>query len=344
MNMSKRSTRFSVPTLLAAALSIAAVGYGQDSAQVRMQAEQILKQTGVQGGLIVYVGCGSGELTAALGAADRYLVQGLDRDPRRVDEAREHIASLGHYGRVSARRLRGDRLPYATGMVNLVVVEQPDEISADEVQRVLSPGGVAYVRQGDGWRKTVKPRDEKTDEWTHVLHGPDGNAVADDAVVGPPEQIQWVSTPRQARAHEHLASVSALVSAGGRIFSIEDHGPAASVLLPPKWFLVARDAFNGVVLWKRPVGPWQSPLTTFRAGPVTLARRLIAIGDRVYATTGLGKPLEMLEAATGQTLHTYEATEGTTEVLYRNGLLFVVVDKGDSRNATEAARRRGSDV
>jgi len=344
MNALQRTTRLAVPVVLAAALAIAAVCHGQESDRVRAQAEQILKQTGFQGGLIVDVGCGRGELTAALGAAGRYLVQGLDRDPRRVQQARKHIASLGRYGRTSARQLSGDRLPYATGMVNLVVVERPDQTSTKEVRRVLSPGGVAYIQQDNRWSKTVKPRRQETDEWTHVLHGPDGNAVADDTVVGPPRHVQWVGPPRQARAHEHLASISVLVSAGGRIFSIEDEGPAASVLLPPKWFLVARDAFNGVELWKMPVGPWQSPLTPFRQGPVTLSRRLIAIGDRVYATTGFGKPLQSLDAATGRTLHTYEATQGTTEVLYRDGLLFLVVGKGDAPAAAKAAQRRGKSV
>ena len=42
------------------------------------------------------------------------------------------------------------------------------------------------------------------------------------------------------------------------IFSIIDEGPTASVLLPPQWNLVAQDAFNGVVLWKRKI--WSAPV------------------------------------------------------------------------------------
>ena len=41
-------------------------------------APDILKATGVQGGLIVHVGCGDGKLTAELRVDDRYLVHGLD--------------------------------------------------------------------------------------------------------------------------------------------------------------------------------------------------------------------------------------------------------------------------
>jgi predicted RNA methylase len=37
---------------------------------------------GVHGGLIAHLGCGTGELTLALGAGPGRLVQGLDPDPK----------------------------------------------------------------------------------------------------------------------------------------------------------------------------------------------------------------------------------------------------------------------
>jgi hypothetical protein len=40
------------------------------------------------------------------------------------------------------------------------------------------------------------------------------------------------------------------VSGGGRIFYIIDEGSRITILTPAKWTLVARDAFNGTVLWK----------------------------------------------------------------------------------------------
>ena len=85
-------------------------------------AREILEQSGIQGGLIVHVGCGDGTLTAALRAGDRYVVQGLEVDPAKVEQAREHIRSLGQYGTVSVTRWDGQSLPYADNLVNLVVV------------------------------------------------------------------------------------------------------------------------------------------------------------------------------------------------------------------------------
>ena len=65
--------------------------------------------------------------------------------------------------------------------------------------------------------------------------------------------------------------MSIAVSSGGRIFYIVDEGPIASVALPSKWFLVERDAFNGVFLWRRPIGTWEGRLRGFRSGPVEIS-------------------------------------------------------------------------
>ena len=61
--------------------------------------------------------------------------------------------------------------------------------------RVLAPGGVAMVKRGDRWEKKVKPWPKEIDEWPHYLHGADGNAVAQDSVVGPPRHMQWTCGP-----------------------------------------------------------------------------------------------------------------------------------------------------
>ena len=52
------------------------------------------------------------------------------------------------------------------------------------------------------------------------------------------------------------ANPNAMVSAKGRLFYICDEAPATIAGLPDQWMLVARDAFNGMLLWKRPVPDW----------------------------------------------------------------------------------------
>jgi len=294
-------------------------------------AKGLLASSGVRGGLVVHVGCGDGKLTAALHAGGSFLVHGLDCDAARVAAARSHIRSVGLYGPVSVDRwTTAPRLPYADNLVNLVVVGIGQEVARDELLRILAPGGVGCLRQGDDWTTIRKPRPSNIDDWTHVLGDATNNAVADDAVVGPPHHVQWVGGPRNARHHEGLATVTVVVVGGGRLFYIIDEAPAASILLGPKWALVARDAFSGVVLWKRPISTWHPHLHPFRSGPVELARRLVATDQRVYVTLGVREPVTALDAATGQTVATYKGTEAAEEILHKDGVLYLVVGRPSS--------------
>ena len=282
------------------------------------EAEQILAATGVKGGLVVHIGCGDGKLTAALRVNDSFAVHGLDAD---VAASREYIQSLGLYGPVSVAQWTGTRLPYVDNLVNLIVADSLSKVSMAEVMRVLAPNGVAWI----GGTKTVKPRPKTIDEWTHFLHGPDNNAVAMDTVVDIPRSIQWVAEPRWGRSHEELASMSAAVTANGRIFYIVDEAPLASIRFLSDWKLVARDAFNGTLLWKRPIASWVDHLRHFRSGPVHLPRRLVVVGDRVYVTLSLAGPVLALDAVTGQTVREYKGTERTEEILADNNILYLVV-------------------
>ena len=307
-------------------------------------ARRILDAAGTRGGLIVHLGCGDGRLTAVLRANDGYLVQGLDADKANVEKARAHIRSLGLYGPVSVDRFGGEHLPYADNLVNLVIRDAGCEIRNEEIQRVLAPGGVAISLQptASGLQPFRKPWPAEIDEWTHYLHDASGNAVADDSVVGPPRHLQWVARPLYCRSHEIDSSVSALVSGSGRVFYILDEGLTGILdeRLPSQWSLVARDAFSGVLLWKRPLPEWgwrewkKSALAGkdwWRLGaqrlqsPVVLPRRLVVAGDRVYATLGFRAPVSVLDAASGEETATLPGTESTDEILHHEDVLVLCI-------------------
>ena len=294
-------------------------------------AKEILDTAGVKGGLVVHVGCGDGKLTADLHAGDQYLVHGLDTDAANVQAARKHLQGLGLYGPVSVDRFDGKRLPYVDNLVNLIVIHDARrEIRDEEIMRVLAPGGVAVFlnsRSEIEDRTLTKPVPSNTDEWTHYLHDPSGNAVSKDLMVGPPRHFQWTGSPRWSRHHDRRASVSAMVSSGGRIFYIIDEGSTASIMMPAKTALVARDAFNGTILWKRSIPKWFTHLWPFKSGPTQLQRRLVAEGDRVYVTLGQDAPLMALDAATGETVRTYEGTFATEELILSDGVLFLLVNE-----------------
>jgi len=292
-------------------------------------AGQILEAAGVKGGVIVHVGCGDGELTAALRAGDSFIVHGLARERADVDRARATVAKAAPYGKVSIDLLPADdRLPYVDNMVNLVVSGDLGSIPMTEVMRVLCPRGVAYVKSGGKWTRTVKPRPKEIDHWTHYLYDSSNNAVARDTVVGPPRRMQWVGAPRYSRHHDRMSSVSAAVTSGGRVFYIFDQALPMSILLPSKWALIARDAFNGTVLWERAIPQWHSQMWPLKSGPAQLPRRLVARGDRVCATLSIDGPIEALDGATGKTVLTYESTRGAEEFILSQGVLFALVRKG----------------
>jgi len=293
-------------------------------------AVDLAKSSGVQGGIIVHLGCGDGRETTKLLLDDRYLVHGLETDAAKVEQARKTIQALRLYGKVSTAVYDGTHLPYVDDLVNLVIVEPGARVPENEILRVLVPGGVAMK---DG-RKIVKPWPDAIDQWTHFLHGPDNNAVARDRRVDVPRSIQWVAEPRWARSHEELASVSAAVTANGRVYAIIDEAPLASIRFLGDWHLVARDAFNGTLLWKKPVPQWTDHLRHFRSGPAHLPRRLVAVGDRVYVTLGLAAPVVCLDGATGTVLREYKGSERTEEIVVSDGVLYLVA-------GTSEANRRG---
>ncbi|MFH1923657.1 MAG: PQQ-binding-like beta-propeller repeat protein, partial [Planctomycetota bacterium] len=328
----------------------------------------VVRSTGVNAGLCVLLGFEDAAMATRLSKEGSFLVHCLYSDRQIVEEARAAIRSAGIYGRVSADHGSFRRLPYAENLVNLIVADNfstllNQGLTVEELLRVLCPNGVAYlrdraaskdtdeawlaelkaqtgaagagkpevVREAGTWVKIVKPRPANIDEWTHSLHGPDGNAVADDEVVGPPRRLQWVEKPLWQRHHDTVPSVTAMVSSGGRLFYINNEAPIGIYGMPDQWFLTARDAFNGLLLWKRPIPHWgwkawgDRPVS--RNQPLDIARRLVAVADRVYVTLGFNAPLTALDAATGEILATYPGTDFTDEVLYHEGTLILSVNE-----------------
>ncbi|MBC8871779.1 MAG: PQQ-binding-like beta-propeller repeat protein [Planctomycetes bacterium] len=305
------------------ALGSAAVA-NSPRAQAQRWAEGVHAAAGVSGGFVVHIG-NIGERTAALRTCDRYYVQGLSPREENVRAARDAIQSLGCYGPVTVAHCDGQRLPHITELVNLVVVDGTDPVPDEaEIQRVLAPHGVALIRSGDGWKRIVKPWPKAIDEWTHYLYDPSNNAVAKDERIAPPRRVRWTAGPLWTRHHDRMASISSVVSAGGRLFYIMDEGPHHSPLLPSQWRVVARDAFNGSLLWKRDIPDWAHRIYPFKSGPARVPRRLVAVGDRLYTTLGITAPVSEIDAATGDVLRGFPDTVGTEEILVGHGCLITV--------------------
>ncbi len=291
-----------------------------------LRARRVLDAAGVQGGLVVHLGCGDGILTAALHADERFVVHGLDTDESNLSRARDHIQARHRYGAVSVARYGGRTLPYSDNLVNLIVADSLGNVPAQEAMRVLAPLGVLLV----GSKKTVKPWPREIDDWPQYLNKADNNAVARDSRAGPPRHVQWVDKPTWCRSHMGIPTVASLVSSRGRLFSIEDTAPPDNPFLPAAFRLVARDAFNGKELWARMMKRWEAVTLYIKCQPLQQQRRMAVVGDTLYCTLELEGPASALDAATGETLKVFEHTAPTQEVAYDQGILFLNV--GDRFN------------
>ncbi|MFH1024162.1 MAG: PQQ-binding-like beta-propeller repeat protein [Planctomycetota bacterium] len=266
-----RTWRWCVPGIL----SVLAAG--------SLRAEDFSSAAGVSGGFCVHLGCGDGARTAGIASTGRFVVHGWEKDPARVEAARKTLLSRGLYGVASVDGGPLDPLPYPDNLADIVVADNlarllSEGLSLAEVVRVTAPGGAALfgaglsegdvksrlsdaglkevsVKKSGGWTVVRKPRPAGMDEWTNYGHDAGGGKVSDDVALTPPSELRWSAGPV-------LAVYSGgAVSAGGRNFYVvrrqeiplapgegSDAGEKGAGL-----FLVARDAWNGVPLWKCPI-------------------------------------------------------------------------------------------
>jgi outer membrane protein assembly factor BamB len=291
-------------------------------------ASRIAAESGFKGGLIVLAAGPDADLAVSLGKAPNVLVHWLVRDAVGLEDARRKIRDAGMYGRVSVMAWEGSRFPYADGMVNLLVIQRDDkhEIARPEAARILAPMGSAVQISNGAEAKSYyrKPIPQDVDEWTHSRHDATGNAVSKDRRAGPPKSIQWEALPRWNRG----TKTSAMVSAKGRIFYILDDSHFASDT--GSWSLIARDAYNGIRLWRHELSDWPGAKRGKKVGPAQVNRRLAAIGDRVYAQLGADAKVSVLDAATGKTVRVLDETEGAEEFLVSGGNLVALVSAGDA--------------
>ncbi|MBC8443381.1 class I SAM-dependent methyltransferase, partial [PVC group bacterium] len=240
---------------------------------------------GARGGLCVHLGVQDGALAVKLSDGGRLLVHGLGANRDAVERARKTIAAARLEGAVSVELGSFDPLPYADDLVSLIVVDDlprllKQGLRSEEVIRVLRPNGVAWLGQRAGrgrapltakalqtmltqagfgeleivedhgvWAKYVRARPESMDEWTHCRYNSSGNPVSKENI-GVPSSVRWAAGPNWPTGHRKTSVPSVVVSEKHLVYLFEDEvrtaeGPKRELTLN------ARDAYNGLILWKR---------------------------------------------------------------------------------------------
>jgi outer membrane protein assembly factor BamB len=280
-----------------------------------------VKKARISGGIIVLVN--SGDATYDEAAATKCTVHGLETDSKRIDALRKRLLASGRYGKISARAFNGKTLPYIDNLVNLVVIEG-GVVSPAEAMRVLAPRGIALIKRGDSWTKAVKAVPDNIDEWNQYLRNADNNGVSTDKV-GPPERLRWTGGSRWGRSHMSWVTVTSMLSANGRLFTIEDLESVEYHKLPARFHLIARDAFNGCELWRKGLKGWHETASYVKFVPTQIQRRMVAVGDKIYCTLGYTAPISVFDAATGEKLKTLPGTGKTAELAYDRGVIYAIV-------------------
>jgi len=235
---------------------------------------RLLELAGIDRGLCAVIGCEDPALPMALARETQFLVHVQSSNAALVERLRARLGTEGLYGkRITAEVGSPDRLPYADGVVDLVLCPALDGGSLGEIARVLRPGGGAIlgareglspteVRRGTGpdevswevveegsgvWAKLVKHPSPLSDEWTHWQHAPDNNPVSTDAVIKAPYMTQFLSLPY----YSPMPAISVICSgiqfrAAGHMAIHEREERFVNTLF-------ASSAHNGLVLWTRPL-------------------------------------------------------------------------------------------
>ena len=103
-------------------ISIVAFGLSLSLSVSAETGKELSELSGVKGGLVVVLD--DEQLTADMRVNDSYLVQGLFKDEKRKNTAREKLQSKGLYGPVTVKSWKADALPYIDNLVNLIVDER----------------------------------------------------------------------------------------------------------------------------------------------------------------------------------------------------------------------------
>ncbi len=225
-------------------------------------ADKVLKTLDSQRGLVVVLGDSDGKLAFDLVRKSELTIFVQSADGKEVDAIRRAADKAGLLGtRIWVQMGKAGRLNLANDLADAVVVQKPGLVANDEINRVLRPGGKVIGEE----KERTKAFDNQTDEWPHPYHGPDNNPLSLDKVAKRPYLTHFMAEPWYCP----LPQMS--VISGGRIFKV--FGDRSSALPQEDMLnkLIAMNAFNGTILWKRDLPPnFMIHRNTFIATPKTL--------------------------------------------------------------------------
>jgi outer membrane protein assembly factor BamB len=291
------------------------------------QHQDILNKIGVRQGICVIVDDEDCELVLKLARDTDLLIYVQLSKPEQVDAARRIVDEAGLYGtRIWVESGASSKINLADNLADaLVSVDNDSKIPETEILRVLRPKGTAIL----GKRKLIKPVPKGIDDWTHPYHGPDNNPYSTDRISRAPYLTQFLAEPRYAP----LPQVA--VSSAGRLFKAFGHIAFKPREEPFLNSLVAFDAYNGTMLWKRPLVP----------GIMVHRNTMIATPEKIYV--GDDKSCKIIDTATGDLLDEIKPDQNLDVGTFwkwmalDNDILYALVGEQEKKDPIVKQKRQG---
>lgn len=247
-------------------------------------AEQVMEQTGIQGGIACVIGADHLAQAEALAEKGGFIVHVLDSDPARIEDTKKKLADKSVLGRtVFVYPMSENRLPHADHLLDLVVAGADAPVDEKEILRVLAPA------RGKAWlngKIIDKPALPGAGDWTHRMGNPGNNPAATDTAFQPPMAIQYIALPFHTSFH------GTMLTEGGLRVEMSDWTSKKPDRIPLAGKLTVRSQANGTALWQA-----ELPKNIEPDWPISAL-----VGGRIYIADGEANAVRVYEGATGQRL------------------------------------------
>lgn len=294
-----------------------------------VDAQQIIAAQNRPGGLFVVVGCGdksAPQLAVDLGKSGDYLVQCIASTPEELSSFQQAIAKAGLKGLVTAEQLDLKDLAYRKNLVNALIIMNPAKaasagLTTEKAMEYVAPLG--HFIAGDKITKKAMPK--AMDIWTHHRYDASGNAYSNDKVVDFPLSYRWnaglpMNFNNPARASNRYSATRGIVVNDGKILTItestfENLGPNYRAKYGTDQYLNCRDAFNGLLLWRKKIGG------TFYGGLYIENRAPLASVEKHVYIAGENGKLLVVDTKTGKTIKELDTRYIPGVILVSNGIV-----------------------
>ncbi len=237
-------------------------------------AEHALAAAGVKAGYCLVLGANTGQLAWEIAKRSDFRVICREADAAQARAMRDVFMRTGLYGRrIEVHQGDSESLPYPRYFANLIVSQSALSAtgklpSAEAVLRALRPfGGVADIALAGGadrerrlsaWGAALLPEWKVSGgevacgvarrgplagsgEWSHFYGDPGNTACSNDQMHAGPMELQWFGRPGPHDMVDRHKKGPAPLVVNGRLF------------VPGFNRLSVLDAYNGFVLWEKPI-------------------------------------------------------------------------------------------